>query len=61
MKIYKAVVKDPETGQEATYERIRAVSTSHADRQARDGFTGLLGVPEGLQERLQVTIIETNL
>jgi hypothetical protein len=41
---YIAMCEDPETGQKATF-RTRATSDTHADREARDGWFGLLAPP----------------
>lgn len=41
---YIALCEDPDTGQQATF-RIRAVSASHADKEARHGWFGLLAPP----------------
>lgn len=51
---YHVVVKDPKTGTTVDYT-VRAVSDEHADRQGRDGYTGLLGHVEETQKRLEVT------
>jgi hypothetical protein len=45
----------PEKGT-AVYPNIRAVSETHADRQARDGWCSLLGVQAELYNRLEVEI-----
>lgn len=52
---YEANVRDPKTGTTAHYKML-AVSDAHADRQARDGFTGLFGSYEKVQERLEVEV-----
>ena len=53
---YMALCHDPKTGDEAVF-KVHAVSPSHADLQARDGWFGLLAPPsEERRAELQVTI-----
>lgn len=52
---YTVTVKDPETNDEVVYPRIMAVSEPHAIRQAKDGYTGLLGPVDAIQDRLVVS------
>lgn len=53
---YIALCENPETGQTAKF-KIKAVSTAHADTQARDGWFGLLAPPsQEKRDALKVTI-----
>ncbi len=42
---YRADIFDPKTGSRHSYPVIHARSEGHADRQARDGWFGLLAPP----------------
>lgn len=55
---YICKVSDPKAPEKApvTYPTIRAVSETHADRQARDGWCGLLGVDQAVYDRLEVKV-----
>lgn len=58
-KDYLALVEDPQLPDELpTLFRVRALNERHAEKQAKDGYTGLLGGPslERTQERLKVTV-----
>lgn len=54
---YYVEVYDPDEARRVSYD-VRAVSVEHADRQARDGYTGLLGgeALREIQDRLEVTV-----
>lgn len=53
---YIVKVTDPEKPEIGTaeYPHVRAVSETHADRQGRDAFCGLLGVDQEQYARLVV-------
>jgi hypothetical protein len=58
-KDYKVLVTDPQYPDDLpTVFQIRAVSETHAEKQAKDGYTGLLGGEsvERTQERLVVHV-----
>lgn len=55
---YICRVSDPKRPEQpaVTYPTIRAVSEFHADRQARDGWCGLLAVDPAVYDRLVVEV-----
>lgn len=57
MDTYIVTVYDPEKHIESHYPYIRAVSAEHAERQAKDNYTGIVGDWEQIQKRLEVKVV----
>lgn len=58
MKKYKVFVMDPLAPQKAAGFTVTAINEDHAEQQGKDGYTGLLGNFEEIQERLKVKVYE---
>lgn len=55
---YVVSVRDPQDDGPAVIYRFKDHNPGAAEASARAAYTGLLGVPEGLRERLEVKVYD---